>query len=360
VSLDSPYPELKKANIPERVGRPWRDDRPPPAAAVWAVIQGYTSYWVLMAALELGVFDALRRGGSAGSDELAGKLGASPRHLAALLDGLVALGLLDQVGDRYELNDISERYLTSDGAATMADLVALAPGPTANWVELTSTIRCGAPPNPVDESPADFYRPLVRATFATQLRVAERTSRLIGWERFAGTPRVLDLGAGGGPWTIALLRHPAATAVVNDLPGVIDESVTRTAEAGVAERVELRPGSYHDIDIEAGAFDAVVLGHVCRADGHDGSRRLIARAWDALRPGGRLLLADYFADNRRKHNGFGVLMGVTMVAATTNGQAVTHADAHRWLAETSFNPIRLLESIAFNHVYVATKREDCT
>ena len=38
---------------------------------------------------------------------------------------LVAMGLLDQVNDVYELNDTARRYLVSDGPATMAALVDL-------------------------------------------------------------------------------------------------------------------------------------------------------------------------------------------------------------------------------------------
>ena len=358
MSADSPYPELKKARVAERLGRPWRSDQPPSAAPVWAVIQGYSSYWLLMASIDLGVFDALHRYGTSSGGELAARLGAAPRDLAAVLDGLVVLGLLEQVDDRYLLNDTAERYLLSDGPATMAALVALAPGPHDNWRALPSTIRGGRPPRPVDRS-AEFYRPLVRATFPTQHRAARRAAGMIGWGRTPGAPRVLDLGAGGAPWAMALLEHPAATAVVNDLPGVIEEAATRAAEAGVADRVELRPGSYHDVELEDGEFDAVVLGHVCRAEGEAASRRLVARSWSALRPGGRLLLADYFADNRRKHNTFGVLMGATMTASTTSGQAVTHADAHQWLVDIGFAPIRLLEPIALNHVFVATKPRSC-
>jgi SAM-dependent methyltransferase len=358
VSLEPPYPELKKTHIPERVGRPWRNNRPPPATPVWAVIQGYASYWLLVAAVELGAFDGLARVGRATVSGLADELGASPLHLSALLDGLVVLGLLDQVDDKYELNEIAERYLTSTSPATMAGLVAVAPGPHANWVELANTVRSGTPPHPVEEFPADFYRPLVRATFPTQHRVARRVAALIGWDRLPGAPRVLDLGAGSAAWTLALLEHPTASAVVNDLASVVEEARAHVEDAGVAERVEIRYGSYHEIDIEESAFDAVVLGHVCRAEGEAGSKRLITRAWAALRPGGRLLLADYFADNRRKHNRFGVLMGVTMIASTFTGHAITHGTVHRWLVETGFDSIRLLEPIPFNHVYVATKPEE--
>ena len=58
---DSPYPELKKTHTMARRGRPWRDFKPPPSAPVWAIIQGFGSYWTLVAAVDLGVFDAVQR-----------------------------------------------------------------------------------------------------------------------------------------------------------------------------------------------------------------------------------------------------------------------------------------------------------
>jgi SAM-dependent methyltransferase len=361
VTTESPYPELKKTHIAERLGRPWRDDRPPPAAAVWSVIQGYSAYWLLVAAIELGVFDALAAHGPASGAELAGQLDVSASHLVVLLDGLVALGFLDRPHERFELTEVGERYLTSTGPATMAALVAVAPGPRDNWIELADTIRRGSPRCPVEDDAVAFYRPLVRATYPTQHRLATRTAGLLGWARHPGAPRVLDLGAGGAPWSVALLQqHPAASAVVNDLPGVVEEAVARAAAAGVDDRVEMLAGDYHEIDLDEGAFDVVVLGHICRAEGEDGSRRLIGRAWSALRPGGRLLLADYFLDNSRKHNVLGALMGVTMIAATARGRPFTHADAHRWLSEAGFASIRLLEPIRFNQVYVATRSEVAT
>ncbi len=84
---------------------------------------------------------------------------------------------------------------------------------------------------------------------------------------------MLDLGAGGAPWSVAILQaNDGATAVVNDLPGVVDVARRKLDEFGVIDRCELRPGDFHTIDIADGAFDIVVLGHVCRAEGRQGAR----------------------------------------------------------------------------------------
>jgi SAM-dependent methyltransferase len=338
-----------------RTGRPWRDHKPPPSGPVWAVIQGFGAYWTLVAAVELGVFDGIERLGPTRCEPLAESLAVSAVHLRHVLDALVTVGFLDQVDDVYELTETAERYLCTNGAASMAALVRVAPGPHENWERLAETVRTGQVARPVDEA---FYRPLVEATFATQLRAASRLGLRLGWSRRPGL-RVLDVGAGRAPWTVAVLEQSVgSTGVVNDLPAVLDDAAMALGERGLAERVTLLPGDFHRIEIERAAFDVVVLGHVLRTEGDTGARALVARAFDALRPGGQVLVADYFADNDRKHNPFGVQMGLTMLANTHAGGTITNEQVAVWLRDAGFVATRLLEPIGFNFVYVASKDEE--
>ena len=390
---DPPYPELKKTHTMARTGRPWTDRRAPASAPVWAAIEGLGRYYALAAALELGVFDALAAadedhgagqspgaetaagqgpgtadglGGAAAAtdddegpgtvtaDGLARRLGASALHLEALLDSIAAMGLLERTGGAYRLNDAARRYLTGDGPASMAELVPVAPGPIGNWARLADTVRTGRPAAPIDDDPAAFYRPLTEGTFATMRRCAARADLKIGYSRLAA-PRILDLGAGGAPWSIAMLEACGdGRAVINDLDGVIDLARAKAAEHGVADRCEFRPGDFGAIDIEEGGYDIVVLGHVCRTEGPDGARRLIGRAHAALRPEGRVVLADYFVD-QLKSNPHAVLMGLTMMASTVNGFPITSQQAAAWLSEAGFEAVRLVEPIGFQLAYVAAK-----
>jgi ubiquinone/menaquinone biosynthesis C-methylase UbiE len=353
---DSPYPELKKSHTPAHLGTPWRDRKPPPSATVWNVIQGFGNYWLLVAAIDLRVFDTIGAGRSVTADALARELECPVAHLRQLLDGLVALGLLDQVRERYELNDTAERYLLSASDASMAELVRVAPGPHANWTGLADTVRNGRPDTPIDLDPVAFYAPLVRGTFTTQRRAAMFCARMLGVARLRGAPRLLDVGAGGAPWSISMLEaHPAMTAVVNDFDEVLSIARQQARNHGVDDRCEFRAGDFHDVTFEDDYYDLVALGHVCRTEGARGAAALITRAFAALRPGGRLLLADYFPDNTRKFNPFGVLMGVTMMASTVHGFTFTNEEFVGWLRAAGFVDIRMIEPIGFNHVYVARK-----
>lgn len=355
MTTDSPFPELKKSHSMARTGRPWRDRKPPPSAPVWALIQGFGSYWTLVAAVELGVFDSAERLGPSTAVELAGELAVSAPHLRHVLDALVSFGLLDQVDDRYELTETAERYLCADGAATMASLVRIAPGPLGNWEQLAQTVRTGKVQTPIEHDPAPFYGPLVTATFPTQHRAATRLGISVGWPRRPGL-RVLDLGAGRAPWAIAVLEQSAgSTAVINDLDGVIGFAAETLMSQGLRDRVELRPGDFHNIRLESEHYDIVVLGHICRTEGDERAAGLVRRAAEALVPGGQIVLADYFADNDRKHNAFGVHMGLTMLANTERGGVLTHRQVYGWLAGAGLEAIRLVEPIGFNQVYLATK-----
>lgn len=352
---DSAYPALKASHTMAHTGRPWTDVKPPPAAPVWAAIEGFGRYHVLVAAIELGVFDTLAATGPVTSPAVAQRLGVSEPHLRCVLDAVVALGLLDQCAGRYELNDVARRYLASDGPACMAALVPVAPGPHENWARLADTVRKGRPSEPVDDDPESFYVPLVEATFTTMLRCAGRADALL---RYSAEPsaRVLDLGAGGAPWSIAVLAAcPKGRAVVNDLPAVLEVARRTTREHGVADRCELRPGNYHEIAIEDGAFDLAVLSHVCRVEPPEGAQHLIGRAFDALRPGGRLVLADYFCDPERKANQHAVMMAVTMAASTRHGTGYTTGEIATWIRAAGFASLRIVEPIGFQHCIVATR-----
>jgi ubiquinone/menaquinone biosynthesis C-methylase UbiE len=352
---DAPYPQLKKTHTMAHAGRPWTDFKPPAAAPVWAAIEGFGRYYVLRAALELDLFDTLARLGPSSADDLAAHLSVSAPHLRALLDSVVALGFLEQCNETYELNDTAKRYLVAKGPACMADLIAVAPGPLENWSQLAETVRRGRPATPIEDDPEAFYIPLVEGTFTTIWRCATRADQRI---RYSAMPaaKILDLGAGGAPWAIAILTAcPVGSAVINDSPGVLEVARRKAVEFNVDHRCEWRPGDYHEIEIEPDAYDLVILGHVCRAEGADGAAALIRRAHTALRPGGRVIVADYFCDPEHKRNPHAVLMGATMMASTLHGFTYTTDEFSGWMGAAGFADLRLIEPIGFQQCIVGSK-----
>lgn len=329
------------------------DEKPEPAL-IWQIIGGFSMYWVLVSAVRLQLFDRMMQGPmSLGS--LAKMLNSDAAKLGLICDALVAVALLD--GDRsgYRLNKTSRTLLVTSSDRYMGEVVVESPGILGNWPDLTATIQGSVPNHDVDEDQADFYSRFARASFLTQLRAARFCATRLGL-RDGRRLRILDLGAGAGPWTIAFLEGCSeSTAVLNDFAAVVEVAVEMCSSHGVSERCKFIVGDYHDIDLEPGLFDVVILGNVLRNEGPSGSGSLLKRSFTACRPGGRVVIADYFrsADDRGPLPA--LLLGVTMVANTRSGSVYRHGDVAEWLVEAGFEHIRTVESVKRSHVLVAEK-----
>jgi SAM-dependent methyltransferase len=331
---------------------PAAGDRDADPSVVWSIVHGFTAYWTTVAALRLGVFDALAERPAAVAD-LA--VEAEPDRLGVLLDALVGLGLVHRDADgSYSLGVEADAFLVSGRPRSMRDLLLWSPGPYDCWPALDDAVRHGEPASPVDADPSgSFYLRLVRATFPTQHAVASRVADALA-NGTDGPRSVLELGAGAAPWAIALLEaFPDARATVNDLPAVLPAAGEQADAHGVAGRVELRAGDYLAVSLEPRAYDVVVLAHVLRAEGDDRARELVGRAAHALAPGGRVVVADYFLDDDRRGPLNALLLGVTMVACTRRGRTFTLARCREWLRDAGLEVAEVTEPLPFQRVLIA-------
>ncbi|WP_437967070.1 methyltransferase domain-containing protein [Sorangium sp. So ce260] len=105
--------------------------------------------------------------------------------------------------------------------------------------------------------------------------------------------RVLDAGCGVGGSAIHLASAAGCRAVgINIVERQLELARTNARRLGVEDRVEFVKASYLDSGFEAGSFDVVwLLESSCHvAD----KGALLAEMHRVLKPGGRLVLADYF------------------------------------------------------------------
>jgi SAM-dependent methyltransferase len=324
-------------------------DAAPDPGAVWGVVDGFTTYWAVVALLRLGVFEALTAGGLA-LDALAVTTGTAPHRLEPLCATARSRGLLRRDDERWALTPTSATFLVRASPASMAELVERSPGPHAAWAALDRT-AVGGPADPVGPS---FHATLVEATAPTQLAAAAGTATALGIGTTRRVEHVLDLATGAAPWASALLEaDPDAVATCNDLPEVVGVAQRAVAARGLAARCRWLPGDVAHVPLPSA--DVVVVAHLLRAGSPTWARAVLRRAAASVRPGGLLLVADYFLDDDHLGPPVSVRMGLTMVASTAEGRALVRSEVSAWMAGEGLVDVQAIRPVPFQEVLVAER-----
>ncbi|GEB52356.1 MULTISPECIES: class I SAM-dependent methyltransferase [Streptomyces] len=158
----------------------------------------------------------------------------------------------------------------------------------------------------------------LHTTLRGKLHIWERELEQAG---LRGDEKLLDMGCGRGAVLIeAARRLPKGRAVGVDLWSGEDQSNNRpeatlanAAAAGVADRVEVRTADMTELPFPDNSFDVVTSALALHnIPSFEGQYRAVDEALRVLRPGGRLLLADFWFAVRKyaTHLGHGTHRGL--------------------------------------------------
>lgn len=307
------------------------------------IVDGYRHAKVLLAAWRLDVVTPLADHART-TAELAAELAVRPDALRDVLHALVGLQLLTRDGDgRYHPTAAAEAYLSRSSRDNLGGLLnfldeELYPA----WDGLVEHVRTGRPATAAaraDDPYGELYQaPSARDAFLETMDfintpLAEQLAAL-DW---SGHHTIADIGGARGNLSAILARtHPHLTATVFDLPRLRPAFDKHIAELGLADRVAFRAGDFfHDPLPEA---DALILGHVLHNWPEQRRIALLAKAFDAVRPGGALYVYDAMLDDDtpRLNN---ALVSLDMRVWSAGGAEYTAQQCAGWLAEVGFTSV---------------------
>lgn len=126
-----------------------------------------------------------------------------------------------------------------------------------------------------------------RTLFEVHQHLANQIAELLDMR---GVERMMDLGGGSGVVSMALLqKYPTLTSTVVDLENVCIAGRQIAAEEGLSERLSYHPAEFDSDDFPTG-FDLVL-----KCDVGVFGLALFQKLHASLKPGGRLVFADYFS-----------------------------------------------------------------
>jgi SAM-dependent methyltransferase len=138
--------------------------------------------------------------------------------------------------------------------------------------------------------------------------LGEATALMLDAAAVTTGSRVLDVAAGAGGQTLAAARRvgPTGHVLATDLsPAILDHAAVAAAAAGLTN-VQTRELDGERLDVEAGAYDAVIsrLGLIYFPD----QAGALAGQYRALRPGGRVTALVYSTADRNQF--FSIPVGI--------------------------------------------------
>jgi len=312
---------------------------------------------VIISAVELGVFAAIHQGRHT-VEALVKHLAADPRGVRILLNALVALELLEKVGERYGCTPVSETYLIPGSPAYLGDSILHNKDVREAWSHLTEVVKTGKPrrnPERVKDL-GQHLGHLVKGLYLRNYQTARELARRMGAGSTLTGLRILDLGAGSGAWSIPFAEADASARVVAvDLAPVIPVTREYAARHGVAERYQFRPGNVRELDFGAAEFDLAILGHLCHSEGPRNTPPLLKKVGKALQSGGQVVIADMIPNDERTGPVHPLIFAVNMLVNTEEGDTFTRAEYRAWLQEAGFGELRELLTDRESPILAATK-----
>lgn len=233
-------------------------------------------------------------------------------RLRALVELLVAMGVLRRDGERFVRGDVPPR------PANVA---------RAGWGLLAQVIETDVPLSLPPS--ARMHAHLAEAGAAAAAEVAQLVRR--------GPLRVLDLGGGAGTYAAAFLEARSdARATIVDFADAI--AIARDHLARFGDRVTFIEGDARLVDVGRD-YDVVVLANLLHLHRPSACAELCAVAARATAPGGLVLVKDLRLDDDRSGPIEGLLFALNMAVYTDAGDVYTAAQIRGWLFDAGLDDI---------------------
>lgn len=304
-----------------------------------ATLRAFQESRILLTAIELDVFTAIGDGATAA--EAAERLGADPRALAALLNALAAMGLLQKQDGVYRNTTLAaERLVEGSPADDRAGMLHDAHR-WHTWSRLTELVRGSAAPEEHRTLDTKRHRALLAMLNRKARERAPILVRMIGCQ---GVRRVLDIGGGSAAYSIAFVRAaPGIGADVFELPEVLPITREYIEAAGEAERVRTRAGDLLKDELAPGdgepLYDLALLFSITHIISAEENQSLFVRCHRALAPGGRLAIHDHVLNEEKTSPRAGAVFAINMLVATRSGGTYSMTEYDSWLRAAGFRSV---------------------
>lgn len=282
-----------------------------------------TGYWfseVLFTAVEIDIFSKLEPKGRT-LEELAASLDLDGLALKRFLGALCALGLVCHNQETYYNNQLARQFLVRGKKDYQGDSILWRKYIVENWRSLSTCLKKGTRVKYSDDDndPAELTKRFRRYSSAMDCVARSKAKEMLSF--FNNIPlsgEILDVGSGiGGISTVFLDDFPETRATLLDLDQVLAYA-KECHGSKYGGRIKYCPANILDPwPVGEGKFDLIILSNIVHAYGDEEIFLLLKRAAACLKPGGFLLIHDFFLEH---YPDKAALFDLNMFVNTFNGK----------------------------------------
>lgn len=340
--------------------RPSPAQEEPPLERIRTLLSGYQKTAAILAAFSLGVFNQLHLRPQTLGD-LTRICAADPRGMEALVDSLVALGVVHRHGPTLVLPRDIAPYLVPGSEGDGTGMIEMTADLCRAWMELASGLREGTPRYRLSSESLlagdpERVRRYIRAVHTVS---RESARRVVEMAPLLPGSSLLDVGGGSGIFAAEYARRtPDLKAFLFDLPPTLEIAREILRAEGLSDAVEYAAGDYRN-DPFPGPVDAVLISNVLQTENEEHARLILRKAREALRPGGTLLIHGVMSESAGPQPAQLAFFSLLMYVLFDHGRAWSAEQITDWLAEEGFGArsARLLGPPYHSKLIIASRLE---
>jgi ubiquinone/menaquinone biosynthesis C-methylase UbiE len=311
-----------------------------PPMAILNVLQSGWGIQVIQSAVELDVFSAIHRGAKS-PEAVAEMTSCNPQGVKLLMDALVGMQLLENVSGSYALTETAALYLVPESPLYMQDYILGGKKLAEVWYGLSDAIKGGKSQMMVNkpETAEQFFPKLAAMIFPMNYAAAELTAEALSVEKLPSGAKVLDVATGSAAWSIPMAQRNTGLHVdALDFPAIIDQTTQYFVNRyKLGSRYHYLTGAWQDVDLPENHYDVAILGHICHSEGWDETEKLLAKVFRSLKPGGRIVVAEFLTNTTRTGPLFPLLFALNMFLVTQQGCVFSVEEMQRLMVQHGFS-----------------------
>ena len=319
----------------------------------------YAADMLLAAIVHLDLFSWLAKNPATRAD-VCRAFGTAARPTDVMLTLFAAMGFVEERQDGFHLTPLAEEHLVRTSPWFLGPYYeSLKNRPVA--LDLLEVLRTGKPANWGSQKDGkDWHLAMETEAFAAQFTaamdsrgvyLAQAVAKSIDLSR---QRHLLDIAGGSGVYACSLVtHHPHLSATVFEKPPVDRIAARAIASRGCATTVAVAAGDMLEGPLPAHA-DVHLYSNVLHDWDEPVVRQLIGKSFEALPPGGLVVIHDAFL-NAAKDGPLHVAEYSVLLMHSSEGRCYSTREMEDYLKDAGFRDAAYRDTAAARGVMIATK-----